>query len=120
MNNLVNLTPHVINVVACGQEVLVAIPPSGDVARCASTNVPRGIVNIINVNGKPCCGFQVEIKTPTIGEVVGLPPFQEGTFYLVSLVVRQASPTRGDLYSPGDLLRGADGQPMGCKFLSVS
>lgn len=120
MINLVNLTPHVINLVACGQEGGIAIPPSGDIARCATSNQPRGIVEVIRVNGKPCCTFQVEVKTPTIGDVVGLPPQQEGTFYIVSLVVRQASPTRGDLYSPGDLMRDSGGNPIGCKFLSVS
>lgn len=37
------------------------------------------------------------------------------TWLLVSAIVRTARPQRPDLVSPGELVRGPDGQPVGCK-----
>ena len=99
----VNLTPHVLNVVGGP-----SLPPSGAVARCASTTVEAGVVDGVAL-------YRVQF-----GAVQGLPEPVEGTIYVVSALVRGAVPTRLDVASPGELVRGADGQPVGCRGLAIN
>ncbi|MFA6006512.1 MAG: hypothetical protein WC764_02165 [Candidatus Paceibacterota bacterium] len=105
---LVNLTPHRINILDLGGNAQVgSIDPSGQVARTAATFVADK-----EVAGFPTC-------RASYGEVTGLPAPEEGVGYVVSGLVA-AHPTvagRGDVFAPGDLVRGADGQPVGCKGL---
>lgn len=56
----------------------------------------------------------VDIYENVYGEVTGLPEFEEGVYYVVSAMVRQALPHRKDLLSPGQLIRNEAGQPIGC------
>ncbi len=102
---ITNMTPHQIVVVGQGGEVLLSIAPSGQVARVGQT---REIVG--EVNGLP-------IYRSTYGEVTGLPEAQDGVALIVSAMVRLATPGRGDIYSPGELVRDAAGQPIGCRGL---
>lgn len=103
---IVNMTPHGVTVLAMDGQVLRVLPPSGQVVRVSTTEAPYG-----EVDGLPVC-------LTVFGGVVGLPEPIKGTTYLVSLVVRQACPDRTDLVSPGQLVRGPDGQPIGCRGLS--
>jgi len=120
---LINLTPHVLNVVKEDGSVLT-IPPSGQIARCAQVREKVG-----KEQG-------VALFSSSYGEVTGLPdqdlktghdpqtdagPCKEPKFlYIVSGVVRAALTKRLDLASPGELVRGPDGQPIGCKGLDVN
>lgn len=56
----------------------------------------------------------IDIYENIYGEVTGLPEFEEGVYYVVSAMVRQALPERKDLLSPGQLIRNEAGQPVGC------
>ena len=56
----------------------------------------------------------VDIYENIYGEVTGLPEYEEGVYYVVSAMVRQALPNRKDLLSPGQLIRNEQGQPVGC------
>lgn len=105
---LVNLTLHVVNVLNDAGEPIISVAPSGQVARCAVESVKVG-----EAEG-------VALFTAKYGEVQGLPEPVEGTIYIVSLMVRQALPARTDLASPGELIRDAAGQPIGCKGLNVN
>ena len=102
---ITNLTPHVINVCGVDGTLLASIPPSGQVARCSVKSELSG-----EVNGLP-------VFTSRKGEVVGLPAPKAGTVFLVSLLVRESVTSRVDVFSPGELIRGTDGQPVGCKGL---
>jgi hypothetical protein len=102
---LKNLTPHQIVVVGASGETLAVLPPSGNVARVAMT---REIVG--EVAGLPVYRSQY-------GSLVGLPAEDAGVALVVSAMVRLAVPGRSDVYSPGELVRGADGQPVGCRGL---
>ncbi len=100
-----NLTPHVIRVMCPDGGPTVEIPPSGQVARVATTTTRVG-----RVNG-------LVIYQSITGEVTGLLPV--GTSgdvqrLIVSLAVRAARPMDTRLFSPGELRRGPDGQPVGC------
>ena len=131
-----NLTPHSIRV--CNPDangtVLVTVPPSGQIARVSTHTLENGSVL---ANGQP-----VPVFTVKTGEVTGLPNEQTpdcpycrqiggvGQFdticsehgkangyaetYLVSLAVRLAVPDRRDVFSPGELIRDGNGQPVGC------
>ena len=102
---LINLTPHEIKIVGTSGEPLAVLPPSGSVARVAVT---REIVG--DVGGVP-------VFRTAYGAVTGLPDEQPGMALVVSAIVRQAVPGRRDVFSPGELVRGVDGQPTGCRGL---
>lgn len=103
---LINLTPHMINVVDPDGNV-VNIPVSGTVARCSQSNEQIG-----EVNGIP-------VTRQIFGEVVDLPEAKEGVAYIVSRLVASACPKRHDLLIPGPLVRNEQGQPIGCEGLSI-
>lgn len=101
----VNLTPHALNI-HTGNGV-VTLAPSGTVARVATVNE-----EVDDVGGIPT------VRT-SFGEVTGLPEPVEGTVFIVSGMVASAAP-RGDVMSPGDLVRDESGRPCGCKGLRRS
>lgn len=101
--NLINLTPHAINIVNGP-----TLAPSGHVARVSNVKREAGAVN------------GVTLFTLSKGEVTGLPESAEDTMFVVSAQVREAVPHRTDVASPGDLVRGPDGQPVGCQGLVVN
>lgn len=97
MANLINLTPHEINVINSDK-----IPPSGKVARVDMVQKTAGVIN------------GVQLYSPTFGDVVDLPEPQSETFYIVSALVRSAVPDRFDVLSPGNLIRDNSGNVIGC------
>lgn len=114
MSLLKNLTPHSISVFAAdGKTLLVTVPPSGDIARVTVSRVETGVVPI-----EPDAAIPVYVGT--YGAVTGLPAPALGTIYIVSAMVRQAVPTRRDVLSPGELIRDAAGQPLGCRGLEAN
>jgi hypothetical protein len=106
MATFVNLTPHALTI--HGEGCTLSLPASGTVARCATVSE-----RVATLNGIP-------LARTTYGEVVGLPEPSDDTIYIVSALVRAAVPTREDVASPGELVRGADGQPTGCRGLVVN
>lgn len=102
----VNLTPHVIRVYSPDRVTLEGeFPPSGQTARVAVTRTLLGAVAGVSIYGS------------STGAVTGLPPVETSgdvQRLIVSLAVRSALPQDVRLFSPGELLRGPDGQPIGC------
>ena len=100
METILNYTPHTINEVTTG----ISFHSSGN-ARVSVNYSKYASVN------------EIPLFTTIYGEVTGLP--DESTspkiFYIVSKLVKDALPRRFDLISPGELVRNADGQPIGCK-----
>jgi len=101
----VNLTPHALNVHT--PDGVLDLAPSGGVARVATVETPAG-----SVGGVPTV-------STSYGEVTGLPSPTEGTIYIVSGMVASASP-RGDVMSPGPLVRDEGGRICGCQGLRRS
>lgn len=100
---VVNLTPHAINVFGeDGVEKYVIQPENGLVPRCAQENKV-----VSTVGGVP-------IYQCVFGEVENLPEETQGVILVVSRMVVSAAPNRGDLVSPGPMVRGEDGRPKGC------
>jgi len=106
----VNLTPHEINVLGPDGAEVQTIPSSGQIARITTSAAVLAIVE------------GVELFKTTYGDVVGLPSPAPGVIYIVSGAVAghpSIMGRRDDVVSPGALVRGADGQPRGCRGLSI-
>lgn len=101
---IINLTPHELNIYSEGRVLAATVPPSGTVARVA--------VNRVRVGVGP---HAVPLFKALYGTVEGLPAPAEGTIYVVSGLVRSAlGEERLDVWQPGELLRNEAGQPVGC------
>jgi hypothetical protein len=107
--NIINLTPHDCHICNDAGEIIRTIPATKPAARVASTVEFAG-----RVDGIP-------VTVTTFGEVENLPEPQEGTVYIVSLLVQQAAP-RPDVYRPDtgpqSVVRDAAGQIVGVKALA--
>lgn len=107
MTNLINMTPHEINVVLADGTPVLTIPASGNLIRLDSQVVNTGVT----INGVP-------LTKTVFGEPVGLPEFQEGVFYIVSQLVKSALPDRTDLLVPAEMVR-VDGKIVGCQSFGI-
>lgn len=106
--NLVNLTPHTINIIGIGEV------ESNGFVRCSTT---KEKVGELHVNGK-----MINVFRTIYGEVEGLPPEQTGTFYVVSAIVANAiknNTGRKDILIADKVIRDADGNVLGCKALGI-
>lgn len=121
---LVNLTPHSIRVFSAdGKTEIATVPPSGAVARVEVARAESGVIPIEwdaerLLAGDPLSG--IPVFTSSYGDVLNLPPAQSGVVFIVSAMVRQAVPARRDVMSPGELIRGTDGQPIGCRGMEAN
>jgi len=86
MKNIVNLTPHTINIKTSGDTLSIA--PSGEIARVTSVEEVVG-----KVAGIP-------VLKRTFGDIEGLPASQKDTIYLVSSMVLSAVKNRDDVFAP--------------------
>lgn len=105
MTNILNFTPHALNVV--GLDGNVTTFSSVGVARVATSSVSKDPIN----------GFGV--VATTFSDVTGLPDPQDGIYCVVSRLVLSACPGRTDLLCPGELIRDVDGNVVGCKGFSL-
>ena len=103
---LKNLTPHEVKIYK-----LNGVTPDLDVVIEASDTIARVSCEYMKVDKKV---DGIDLYRPVFGEVTGLPEYSEGTYLLVSAMVREALPLRKDLVSPGQLLRDDDGNVIGC------
>lgn len=107
---IVNLTPHNIRILSSDKITeIINVPPSGIIARVTVTRTQAGVI----APGIP-------IFVSQYGDVTGVPTPTTKIVYLVSAMVRQALPNRMDVLSPGELVRGTDGQPIGCCGLDAN
>jgi len=93
---LINLTPHKINIHG------KTIEPTGYVSRV--NNVQS---QVDTVDGIP-------ILVTTVTEATHLPDAEKGTYFIVPAIVRMSVPKRKDLLSPVKLIRNRDGDVVGC------
>ena len=109
--NIVNLTPHALNLMPGGPTgPVVTIPPSGQVARCA---VDRVQVDTVTVDG-----VSVPVNCSLFGMVTGLPDPQPDTIYVVSTLVAQAVPYRQDVLIVDNAVRDDQGRIIGARALA--
>ena len=105
MSKLINLLAHTINDVSSGK----AYEPSGQVARVDKKDVIKD-----TAEGTP-------LYITEYGEIHGLPPEIEGTFYIVSAIIINAIHANGldrkDCVAPRKTQRDAMGNPVACNGL---
>ncbi len=108
MNNVqfVNLTPHDVNIQNLDGTMMV-IPPDGTVARLPMHSEVKQILN------------GVEFRKSTKG-TANVPDPVSGVIWIVSAMVRESFPDRKDMVSPGELIRDAKGNPVGCKWFEMN
>ena len=106
--SIINLTPHELKLFNEDGRLVATITPSGQVARVRTQSVRVG-----EHAGVPL--YRTEF-----GDVEGLPAPQPDTIYVVSGLVRAhpAVASREDVYSPGRLLRDAEGRVVGAVGLT--
>lgn len=107
-----NLTPHALNVRALDGNMITIAPDSRGAARVVYDRLPPEQTRIgghevaVAVSGSP-------------REIIGLPDPEPGVVLIVAKAVVDVSPRhRGDLMSPGRLLRDAEGKVIGCEGLT--
>lgn len=101
-----NLTPHTVHLML--GERMVAIPPSGAVARVRLRTKKMGYVTV---------GEQrVPLQRQQVERIEHLPPPEGGTWLIVSSLVALAAPRRSDLLVPRKMVR-RDGRIVGCRAL---
>ena len=103
---ILNFTPHDINIVGADGEVVQTIPSSG-LVRLATTTASAGMVD------------GIPLTKTVFGDPEGLPEIADGTYYIVSSIVKAALPDRADLLVPSEMVRDADGRIIGCRSLGV-
>ena len=99
---VINLTPHAINVVGYEE-----IPAAGLVPRVAMQTKAAGLVA-----GMPTTSTHY-------GKVEGLPEKMDDVSFIVSKMVKDACPDREDLLYPAELVRDDKGNIVGCKSLGL-
>lgn len=104
---IINMTPHAINIVDANGLLLQVIPASGNTIRLTQQTVVCGAID------------NVPVSKTVYGDAVGMPEQVDGTFYVVSQLVKTAFPGRTDLLVPAQLVRDANGNIVGCMSLGV-
>lgn len=104
--NIINLTPHSLNIINNNNET-VTIAPTGKIARVTSKTE---IVDTIN---------DINIMKQTFGEVIDLPEPIENTIFVVSRMVKDRVPNRNDVLVPGIPVRDDKGNIIGANGLSL-
>ena len=109
MVQIINLTPHAVNLVKPDGSIVTF--ESQGIARAAQTVVDAGTVN----------GFRL-VRT-TFGAPECLPEPQEGTFYIVSAILVSAARNAGrsvaDLLLPAETVRDETGRITGCQAFAL-
>ncbi|MBO0526673.1 hypothetical protein [Clostridium botulinum] len=102
VGRIINYTPHDINIVSQDGELIKTYSSKG-IARVSAKSLYKDTIN------------EVDIFKTEYGKVEGLPSEEkEGTYYIVSMLVKQACPNRKDLLSPSQLVRDSEGKIIGC------
>lgn len=107
-----NLTPHALNVKTLDGDYITLAPDSRGAARVVYDRLPPEQTRID--------GHEVAVAVAgSPREIIGLPEAEEGVVLIVAKAVADAAPaSRGDLMSPGRLLRDSDGRVIGCDGLT--
>ena len=105
--NLINLTPHAINIVSSTGNPVVTLQSEG-LVRCTQEDIPTGTI------------AGITITSTSYGQVEGLPSPAPNTYYIVSRLVLTACPDRTDLLVPNQVVRNEHGQIVGCQSLANS
>ena len=109
---ILNLTPHVINVLV-GSE-MVNIQPRTKKEGDKEVIFPARL-SVKTVAAEPIGNIPTSVTV--FGEPQDLPNEKEGTFLIVSQLIKNALPNRKDLLVPAEVIRDEKGNIVGCQSL---
>lgn len=121
MATIINMTPHSVELVewhdnpVSGNPYLVKLhsfPASGNTIRLKAETVKAGDIEIQE-------GFSIPLTKTVFSEPIGLPEYREGTYYIVSQLVKTALPNRNDLLVPAEVVRDEKGIILGCLSFGI-
>jgi hypothetical protein len=104
---IINTTPHQVHIVDKDNNVVITFPKGDFNIRLSVDTVDFG-----TINGVP-------ISKTVFGDPIGLPDFIDGTFFIVSQLVKSALPNRTDLLVPAQVVRDNNGNIIGCQSLGI-
>lgn len=107
MTEIINTTPHCVNVVDTEGKVIRTFEPSGISVRLSAKTVDAGELDGIRLS-----------KTE-YGNPEGLPEMANDVYYIVSAMVKNALPGRSDLLVPAEQVRDSEGRIIGCRSLGL-
>lgn len=101
---IVNMTPHPVNIIDGDGTEIARFESAGQIRLAATT-----------VQAEPIAG--IPTSRTVFGAAEGLPEAIEGTWFIVSQIIKSALPDRTDLLVPAEVVRDSDGQIVGCRSL---
>jgi len=104
---IINKTPHQVYLLREDKSILRVFPKSNGMIR-----VKEIVVDIEDIDGIP-------ISSTTWGKTSDIPKYIEGTYYIVSQLVKNALPKRKDLLVPKGAVRDDKGNIIGCTRLDI-
>ena len=102
---IVNKTPHAVLILNDDDTVRRVFPKSNGMIRLEEITTDVG-----SIDGIP-------ISSTTWGEAQDTPDEDLGVYYIVSQLVKNALPERGDLLVPKGVVRDQEGNIIGCRRL---
>jgi hypothetical protein len=102
---IINASPHAIHILGPGNTIVRVFPKSNGMIR-----VKEYITDAEPIDNVP-------ITNTKWGECDEVPAFVEGTYYIVSQLVKTALPHRKDMLVPKNIVRDGNGNIMGCMSL---
>ena len=108
----INLTPHTVNLFNSQGEMVLTLPPSGNVARVVENRRRLESDRFTRI-------YQgIPVDMVEFGEVTGLPEPQGEDIFIVSAMVARAAYLRSDVVSPGPAVRDEQGNIIGARGLT--
>ena len=104
---IINKTPHQVYLLNEDRSILRVFPKSNGMIR-----VKEIVTDIGDIDGIP-------ISSTEWGETSEVPEYVDGTYYIVSQLVKNALPERRDLLVPKGAVRDEKGNIMGCTRLDI-
>lgn len=101
---IINKTPHPVMILDAEGKLIARFESAGQIRLAART------IADLAIDGIPTS--RTEFGAPE-----GLPEFCDGTFYIVSQLVKSALPGRTDLLVPAEVVRDSGSQIIGCRSL---
>jgi len=110
---LINLTPHDVNLIGHDDKRYLSIPPTFPPARCVEKFHEGSVISYETYSGGV---INIPVGTISYSDVYNLPEEVHDRKYIVSVLVAQQFPYRMDLLVPHDLVR-KNGHIVGCRRL---
>lgn len=103
---IINKTPHAVYILDSSDNSIIRMFPKSN----GMIRVEEIVEECSSIDGIP-------ISSTSWGETVDVPEYVEGTYYIVSQLVKNALPYRKDLLVPKGVVRDDKGNVIGCTRL---